>query len=55
MTMKEYTAFHKASALQEPHHHIVYGHIQDTCLGVLPLSRDAVGVFYCPADWATKV
>ena len=31
----------------EPHHQIVLHHIQDTNWGrVLPLSRDAVGVFY---------
>ena len=35
---------------------IVRCHIQDTRRGVLPLCRDAVGVFYSPtpADWANN-
>ena len=50
MAMKGYSAFPKAPALLEPHHQIVYCHIQDTRLGgVLPLCREAVGVFYSPS------
>ena len=42
MAMKEYSAFPKAPALQEPHNQIVKRHIQNT------LYREAVGVFYSP-------
>ena len=50
--MKEYSAFPKAPALVELHHQIVLCHIQDTRreVGVLPLRRGEVGVFY----WATN-
>ena len=49
--MKGYSAFPKAPALLEPHHQIVYCHIQDTHRGggVLPLCKEAVGVFYSPS------
>ena len=53
MPMKGYTAFLKALALLKPHHLIVLCHIQDNCLGVLPLSRDAVSVFYYPSQLST--
>ena len=47
MAMKGYSAFPKAAALLEPHHQIVYCHIQETRWGgVLPHCREAVGVFY---------
>ena len=50
MAMKGYSVFPKAPALLEPHHQIVYCHIQDTRWGVvLPLCREAVGVFYSPS------
>ena len=50
MAMKGYSAFPKAPALLEPHHQIVYCHIQDTRWGVvLPLCREEVGVFYSPS------
>ena len=47
MAMKGYSAFPKALALLEPHHQIVYYHIQDTPCGGdggggLPLCRGAV-------------
>ena len=49
MAMKGYSAFPKAAASLEPHHQIVQCHIQDTHgVGVLPLCRGAVGVFYSP-------
>ena len=46
MVMKEYSTFPKDPALLKPHHQIVY--MQDSCCvwGVLPLCREAVGVFY---------
>ena len=41
-----HSAYPKAPALLEPHHQIVYYHIQNICWGlVLHLCRDAVGVF----------
>ena len=47
MAMEEYSAFSKAPALLKPHHQIVY---KDTRWGgVVPLCRDAVGVFYRPS------
>ena len=50
MAMKGFSAFPKAPALLEPHHQIVYCHIQDThWWGVLALYREAVGVFYSPS------
>ena len=39
MTINEYSAFPKAPSLLESHHQIIRG-------GILPLFRDAVGVFY---------
>ena len=55
MVMKGYSTFPKVPALLEPHEQIVQCHIKDICWGgvFLPLSRDAVGVFYSPsqADW----
>ena len=51
MAMKWCSAFPKAPAPLEPHHQIVYCHIHDTCCeGVLPLSREAVGIFYDPSQ-----
>ena len=55
MAMKGYSAFPKAPALAEPHHQIILCHIQDTRCGgvgggVLPLYREAVGVFYSPSQ-----
>ena len=46
MAMKKYSAFHKSSALLEPHHNIL-----DACggEGVVPLYRDAVDIFYSPS------
>ena len=50
MATKGYSAFPKAPALLEPHHQIVHCHIQDTRWGgVLPLCREAAGVFYSPS------
>ena len=51
MAMKGCSAFPKAAASLEPHHQIVWNHIQDTLWdgGVLPLCRTAVGVFYSPS------
>ena len=46
MTMKGYSAFPKAPSLLEPHHQIIYYHIQDTHWGgVLSLCRDAFSIF----------
>ena len=48
--MTAYSAFPKVQAPQETYHQIVKCHIEDTrWRGVLPLSRDAVGVFYSPS------
>ena len=49
MVVKECSAFPKAPASLEPHHQIVKCHTQDTPWGVLPLCREAVGVFYSPS------
>ena len=49
IAMKRYSAFPKAPALLEPHHQVVQCHIQDTRLGILPLCRGAVSVFYSPS------
>ena len=47
MAMKGYSTLPKASALAEPHHQIVWSHIQDSHWEeVLPLSREAVSVLY---------
>ncbi len=48
--MKGYSTLPKAPALLEPHHQIVQCHILDTRCegGILPLCREAVGVFYSP-------
>ena len=53
IAMKEYSIFPRAPEL-EPHHQMFKCHIQNTGIGgVLPLSRDAVGVFYSPCtNWA---
>ena len=54
--MKGFAAFSKTSVLLEPHHQIVYCHIQDTrCGGVLPCIREAVGVFYSPSQLGNMV
>ena len=50
MAMKGYSAFPKASALRDIHHHIGWCHIQETNRGrVIPLYREAVSVFYSPS------
>ena len=47
MAMEGYSAFPKAPALMEPHHQVVYSVISRALVvRILPLSRDAVGVFY---------
>ena len=53
--MKGYSTFPKASGLLEPHHQIVYCHIQDTCwVGSYP-SAEVLSVYStAPADWASK-
>ena len=54
MAMKGYSTFTKAPALLEPHHQIVWCHIQDTCGDggeVLLLIRKMV-YSTAPADWA---
>ena len=49
MAMKGCSAFSKAPSSLEPHHQIVLCHIHDIRWGgVLPLGREAVGVFYSP-------
>ena len=47
IAMKEYSAFPKAPALLESHHQIVSCHSKDILCRVLPLGRQAAGVFYC--------
>ena len=49
MAMKSYSGFPKAPALLEPHHQTNLMSCPGHLLGsVLPLSRDAVSVFYSP-------
>ena len=48
MKIMEYSTFSKAPG-SEPHNQIVLCHIQDIHQRVLPLCKDAVGVFYCPS------
>ena len=50
VALKSLSAFSKASASFEPHHHCLVSY-QDTYCGVLPLCRASAGVFYNPADW----
>ena len=45
MAIKRYSTFPKPLALQESHHQIVSCHIRILIRGVLPLSRDVVGLF----------
>ena len=52
MVMKGYSTFPKTSALLEPHHQIFYYHIRTHVRWVLPLCRDATGVFTTPVDYA---
>ena len=53
MAMKGYSAFPKAPALLEPHHQIVYCHIQDTRRGGSYPSAEEESVYStAPADWA---
>ena len=55
IAMKGYSAFPKTAVLLDPHHQIVLCHIRTLVGGggFLPLSREAVGVFYRPlADLA---
>ena len=54
MIGKRYSTFPKAAALLGPKHQIVWYHIQDTDM-VLPLWRDAVGVFYSRLGHRTLV
>ena len=49
MAMKGYSASPKVPALLKTHHQIVKCHIRTLIEGVLPLCRDAVGVFYSPS------
>ena len=57
MAMNGYSTFPKVLELLEPHHHL-FRVISRTLIGggVLPLSRNAVGVFYSssPLEWMTK-
>ena len=47
--MKGYSAFPKAPALLEPHHlDCLVSYAGHSLGGVLPLCREAVGVFYSP-------
>ena len=55
MALKEYFAFPKVPALLEPHNQIVSCHMQDTCWGVLPLWREAVGIFYRPSRLGMQI
>ena len=56
MILKKYFTIPKIATLFEPHHQIVYFHIQDTRWeGVLTLFQDAVAVFYRLADWANWI
>ena len=50
MTMKGYSTFPKTPALLEPYNQIVFRHNR-TLIGesILPLLREAVGVFYSPS------
>ena len=41
----------ESSSIMEPHHQIILYHIHDTRWGVLPVCKDAFGVFYIPANW----
>ena len=53
--MKVYTEFPKSLRL-ESRHQMVNCHIQDTrWVGVLPLCRDAVGIFYSPRKRGIKL
>ena len=49
MVMKGYSTFPKAPALLEPHHPIILCQSRTFIGGVLPLCREAVGVFYSPS------
>ena len=52
MAMKGYSAFPIAPVLLEPHYQIVHCHIRTLVGEVLPLFREAVGVFYSPSQLA---
>ena len=53
MTMKGCTAFPKAPASLEPHHQIVWCHIQGNhWVGVLPSAEVQSVYSTAPADWA---
>ena len=53
--MKGYSTFPKVPALLEPHHQIVYCHIQDTrCGGSYPSAEKQPVYSTAPADWAMK-
>ena len=52
--MKEFSAFLKAPALQEPHHQIVWCHIQDTRWGVSYFPAEKQPVYStAPGDWVS--
>ena len=56
MAKKRHSAFPKSPLLLEPHHQIVYCHIQNTRRGwVLPLCKDAVGVFYSTSRLSNSI
>ena len=54
MAMKGRSAFHKALAFLEPHHQI-FSIISRTLVeGVLPICREAVGIF-CSTSWLSNI
>ena len=55
MAIKGYSSFTKAPALLEPHHQIVWCHIQDTHWGRSYPSAEKQSVYStAPADWARE-
>ena len=50
MALKEYSAFPKAPTLLKPHYQIACVMSRTLIGGVLPLCKDAVGVFYSPSQ-----
>ena len=57
MAIKGYSTFPKAPALLEPHHQIIYCHIQDTRWGggSYPSAEKQSVYSTAPADWAIEV
>ena len=49
MVMKGHSSFPKAPALLKSQHQIISCHIRTFVVGVLPLCRDAVGLFHSPS------